>query len=81
MSTRKKSVSESLPASITAGSSPEPILNLEQVSERLQLKPSTVRELLRKRIQRPLPSLKVGKFVRFKWSLIEKYLDESRGAA
>ena len=56
----------------------EPVLTLEQVAERLQLKPSTIRELLRKRNRRPLPALKAGKFLRFKWSLIERWIDESR---
>jgi len=60
----------------------EPILTIEQVAERLQMKVSTVRELLRKRNARPLPALKCGgKFLRFKWSLIEKWLDESAGRA
>jgi len=57
----------------------EPVLTLEQVAERLQLKPETVRELLRKRGNRkPLPSLKAGKFLRFRWSHIERWLDESQ---
>ena len=60
----------------------EPILTIEQVAERLQLKVSQVRELMRKRNARPLPSLKCGgKFVRFRWSLIERWLDESREEA
>ncbi|PYT74198.1 MAG: hypothetical protein DMG41_05395 [Acidobacteria bacterium] len=59
----------------------EPILTIGQVAERLQMEVSTVRELLRKRNRRPLPSLKCGKFLRFKWSLIEQWLDESRRAA
>jgi excisionase family DNA binding protein len=59
----------------------EPVLTIEQVAERLQLKPSTVRELLRKRNKRPLPALKAGKFLRFKWSMVEQWLDESRERA
>ena len=54
--------------------SSEPILTIEQVAERLQLKPSTVYELTRRRSRRPLPVLRVGKFLRFRWSEIEAWL-------
>jgi excisionase family DNA binding protein len=56
----------------------EPILAVEQVAERLQLKPSTVYELSRRRSRHPLPVLRVGKFLRFRWSEIERWLNESR---
>ncbi|MCI0717998.1 MAG: helix-turn-helix domain-containing protein, partial [Acidobacteria bacterium] len=39
---------------------PEPILTVEQVAERLQLKPSTVYELTRRRSRHPLPVLRAG---------------------
>lgn len=55
----------------------EPILTIEQVAERLQMKVSQVRELLRRRNKRPLPALKCGgKFLRFKWSMVEVWLHE-----
>jgi excisionase family DNA binding protein len=54
--------------------SSEPILTIEQVAERLQLKPSTVYELTRRRSRRPLPVLRVGKFLRFRRSEIEAWL-------
>jgi excisionase family DNA binding protein len=54
--------------------SSEPILTIEQVAERRQLKPSTVYELTRRRSRRPLPVLRVGKFLRFRWSEIEAWL-------
>jgi excisionase family DNA binding protein len=53
----------------------EPILTAEQVSEILQLKPSTVYELTRRRNARPLPVHKAGKFLRFRRSEIERWLD------
>jgi len=77
---RKKAVS-AIAVVAARSSEPEPILTLEQVAERLQMKPETVRELLRKRNKRPLPSLKAGKFLRFKWSMVEQWLDGSRGRA
>ncbi len=56
----------------------EPILTIGQVAERLQLKPSTVYELTRRRKRHPLPTLRVGKFLRFRWSEIERWLNECR---
>ncbi len=56
----------------------EPILTPEQVAERLQIKPRTVYELTRRRSARPLPVLKVGKYLRFRWSEIEQWLNEGR---
>lgn len=56
--------------------SSEPILTVEQVAERLQLKPSTVYELTRRRSRHPLSVLRVGKFLRFRWSAIEAWLVE-----
>lgn len=58
--------------------SSEPILTAQQVAERLQLKPSTVYELTRRRNRRPIPVLRAGKFLRFRWSEIEQWLNESR---
>lgn len=52
----------------------EPILTIEQVAERLQLRPSTVYELTRRRNRRPLPVLRAGKFLRFRWSQVEAWL-------
>jgi excisionase family DNA binding protein len=56
----------------------EPILTKEQVAERLQIKASTVYELARRRSARPMPVLKVGKYLRFRWSEVEQWLNEGR---
>ena len=56
----------------------EPILTKEQVAQRLQIKASTVYELARRRSVRPMPVLKVGKYLRFRWSEIEQWLNEGR---
>ena len=53
----------------------EPILTVEQTAEILQLKPSTIYELTRRRNSRPLPVHKAGKFLRFRRSEIERWLD------
>ena len=63
---------------------PEPTLTPEQIAERLQLPSSkTVYEMTRRRSsgRRPMPFFKVGKFLRFKWSEIERWMEESRRAA
>jgi excisionase family DNA binding protein len=53
----------------------EPILTVEQAAEILQLNPSTIYELTRRRNARPLPVHKAGKFLRFRRSEIERWLD------
>jgi excisionase family DNA binding protein len=72
--------SASLPIEISYANHPsapvfEPILTVEQAAEILQLKPSTVYELTRRRNARPLPVHKAGKFLRFRRSEIELWLD------
>lgn len=61
----------------TASASFEPILTIEDVAQRLSIEPRTVYELTCRGAKRPLPLLRVGKFLRFRWSHIEKWLDES----
>jgi excisionase family DNA binding protein len=69
--------SATTPIEISSVSVPtfEPILTVEQAAEILQLKPSTVYELTRRRNSRPLPVHKAGKFLRFRRSEIERWLD------
>jgi excisionase family DNA binding protein len=62
---------------------PEPVLTLEQLADRLQLKPSTVYELTRKRLngRPPMPRLRAGKFLRFYFSEVESWMREGRKVA
>jgi predicted DNA-binding transcriptional regulator AlpA len=54
---------------------PEPILTIEDIATRLKFKDtSTVYELTRKRNRRPLPCMHAGKFLRFFWSDVERWL-------
>jgi excisionase family DNA binding protein len=53
----------------------EPILTAEEVAERLKLKPATIYEMTRSRHPRPIPVLRAGKFLRFRWSAVERWLD------
>jgi predicted DNA-binding transcriptional regulator AlpA len=62
---------------VPISSSHEPILTGEQVARLLQVKPSTIYEFTRRRAngRDPMPCLRAGKFLRFKWSAIEKWLE------
>ena len=73
---KRKPVLNTVPVPTTSASF-EPILTIEDVAQRLRIEPRTVYELIRKRAKRPLPVLRVGKFLRFRWSHIETWLDES----
>lgn len=52
----------------------EQVLTIEQVAAQLQVRPTAVREFIRKRNPRRLPFIKVGKFVRFRQSAIDQWL-------
>jgi excisionase family DNA binding protein len=69
----RKSVSL-LPAKSTFVIDSEPVLTPEQVAERLQLEPSTIYEFTRRRNKRPLPAMRAGKYLRFYWSEVERWL-------
>jgi excisionase family DNA binding protein len=73
--TKKSSALSSVDRSLILTPTFEPILTAEQVSEILQLKTSTIYELTRRRNARPLPVHKAGKFLRFRRSEIELWLD------
>jgi excisionase family DNA binding protein len=60
---------------------PEPLMTGEEVAERLKIKASTVYELTRRRTRQPLPFFKVGKYLRFRWSDVEKWLESCRGSS
>jgi excisionase family DNA binding protein len=58
----------------------EPILTPEQVAKLLQVKRSTVYEFTRRRSngREPMPCLRAGKYLRFRFSEVEKWLIENR---
>jgi hypothetical protein len=47
------------------------LLNAEQLSARLNLPESWVREMTRSRTSDPIPHLRFGRYVRFKWGAPE----------
>jgi excisionase family DNA binding protein len=72
-----KSKNAPAPAVVPSVLNHEPILTPEQVADRLQVPPARVYEWTRRRNVRPLPSLKAGRFLRFKWSMVERWLEQS----
>jgi len=69
------------PIAISAPALPaERILLAEELAERLRLPVKTIYSLTRKACPRPIPFLKAGKFLRFRWSDVERWLDEGRAA-
>lgn len=53
------------------------ILTKEQVAERLQVSPGCVYEMTRSRSRNPLPHIKVGKYLRFSWGAVSKWLERN----
>lgn len=51
------------------------LLDVKEVCERLQVKPSWVYEKTR---QGSIPHVRVGTYVRFRWADVERWLDESQ---
>jgi excisionase family DNA binding protein len=84
MSRKSKSVSTpyhtSAPISACAISS-EPLWTKNEAADYLRVKPSTIYQLTRKRCRLPLPYLPCGKYLRFRKSEIDRWLEECRSAA
>jgi excisionase family DNA binding protein len=80
---RRKPVGKIVPAPIEVPTLAipnfEPILTPEQVAKLLQVKRSTVYEFTRRRSKgrEPMPCLRAGKYLRFRFSEIEKWLSVS----
>jgi excisionase family DNA binding protein len=70
---------QSTPAPIAVAPIPLEILTPQQVAERLQLPESWVYEQTRNRasvrVADPLPHMKVGRYLRFKWSDVLAWLE------
>ncbi len=59
---------------------PEKLLTVREVAELLSVPPSWIYERTRRRGLTRLPHLKVGKYVRFRFSDVEAYLETLRRA-
>ena len=80
---------QSIDAAQTSGTSPsrppfEELLTAEELAAKLKVSKSTVFELTRKRTagsRLPMPKLKVGKFVRFRFSEVISWMEKNGQAA
>ena len=59
---------------ISPGLKPEDILTPEEVAARLKVPESWVYEKTRARCRNPIPCLRLGRYVRFNWQSIIKWL-------
>jgi predicted DNA-binding transcriptional regulator AlpA len=59
----------------------EPLLTREEVARRLRQKPETIYSLTRRRCLNPLPAIRIGKSLVFRWSQIEQWLATQGRAA
>lgn len=61
---------------------PADILTPEQLAQRLQVKKSWIVEQTRNRAKarntRPLPCIRLGKYLRFSWSQVSEWLQQSQ---
>jgi predicted DNA-binding transcriptional regulator AlpA len=58
------------------------VLTRSQVADLLQVTPSCVYELTRRRSKNPLPFFKAGKYIRFeKWAILQWIRDQQKNAA
>jgi len=54
---------------------PSQILTLEEVAARLKVTPRWVYEKTRRRCQKPLPTIRIGRFLRFDWLRVSGWLN------
>ncbi len=63
---------------IISASASEPLWTREEAAAYLRIKPATIYQLTRKRSRIPLPYLPCGKFMRFRKTEIDRWLEQSR---
>lgn len=73
-------VSTAIPTAVSAFPINDPLLTPEQAAARLQVPPSTIYELTRARAKRRLPVIRVGKYLRFRSSSVDRWLREGEAA-
>lgn len=72
---RRVAVSDESPTTPPTPTEPRHLLTLGEISKRLQVKPSWVYEKSRRG---EIPHLKVGRYLRFRWADIERWLEEAQ---
>ena len=56
------------------------LLTHEEIAARLKVPASWVYEKTRKRCQNPIPSIPMGRYIRFDWDAVVKWLEEQAKA-
>jgi predicted DNA-binding transcriptional regulator AlpA len=60
---------------------PAQILTLEELAQRLKVSERWVYEKSRKRCQNPLPTIRIGRYLRFDWISVSAWLRQQERAA
>jgi excisionase family DNA binding protein len=75
----KKSVSP-VPVAVSP-IDPSQILTLEELASRLKVSERWVYEKSRRRCQNPLPTIRIGRYLRFDWTSVSAWLRQQERAA
>ena len=60
---------------------PSQILTLEELAQRLKVSERWVYEKSRRRCQNPLPTIRIGRYLRFDWTSVSAWLRQQERAA
>jgi excisionase family DNA binding protein len=60
---------------------PSQILTLEELAKRLKVSERWVYEKSRSRCQNPLPTIRIGRYLRFDWTSVSAWLRQQERAA
>ena len=60
---------------------PSQILTLAEPAERLKVSERRVDEKIRRRSQNPLPTIRIGRYLRFDWTSVSAWLRQQERAA
>jgi predicted DNA-binding transcriptional regulator AlpA len=77
----KKKPAVAVPAVIVPLVEPSDILTLEDVAARLHVSPRWVYEKTRQRCSNPLPTIRIGRYLRFLWTDVSGWLRSNGSAA
>ena len=76
-----KNIKVSAVAVIPSVIDPSQILTLKEVAERLKVSERWVYEKTRRRSQNPLPTIRIGRYLRFDWVHVSAWLRQQERAA
>ena len=79
--TVSKKKNEVVPLVVHPPIDPLQILTLAELAERLKVSERWVYEKSRRRFQNPLPTIRIGRYLRFDWIRVSEWLREQERAA